>query len=644
MKSLLPRSHRTYAFISKCFSVKRLLVPPPVLPGINKQYVRLWGGVLAVLLLAGCANTNPKFSTLPDDVKASITDLLPPRDSRNVVDKQIQSGIELLFDNQFKKASQAFSGALRYDPQNSYVQFLNGLSYHLLAESGDSTQYEFAKIGYGLALKFNKNNWLAARQLARLYLKTKKYALAQEHFAYALLYQPDNAQMLYGLAQASYYAQDLETAVGAIKRARKLAPEDPDILAASTMISAASGQSENAKGQLALYKEIEPSQVRIERIAERVAEWLKVHEKNEDATAADVPGGQAEKQPDPLALPAENTRTAGNPDDKAAPAPRMVIVDVVMIRTEESESTSKGVNLLDGLTLQFTDVFLSFNESRTRDQDGSTRTNERIASSKMSLSDLKYNMNIFNIGEDKTEVLARPTLVALEGQKSTFFSGSQIAVAITGNDVASMEKIDVGVKLDITPTFVTDDSVLIAVSVGRTFVDLGGATGTFKESVRVSKNEVNATVSLKFGQTLILSGLREKETSENKSGVPVLRDIPLLQYLFSTEKTADYHKSIVTIITPRRVTPGVYVSSANFESGEQQPREEAFKQPYLEELRKSSTTLLSVDDNIHSIMRHLGKHRAIREFRESDLFDNTWYGSAGDVGSILKKTVTFLYY
>lgn len=642
MELLLPCSRRTCAFISKCFSLKRSLVSPPVLPETKKQYVRVWGGTIAVLLLTGCATTNPKFPSLPDEVRASITDLLPPRDSRNVVDKQIQSGIELLFENRFKKASQAFSGALRYDPQNSYVQFLNGLSYHLLAESGDSTQYEYAKIGYGLALKFDKNNWLAARQLARLYLKTKKYGLAQENFAYALLYQPDNAQLLYGLAEASYYAQDLETAVGTIKRARELSPEDPDILAASTMISAASGQRENAKGQLALYKEIEPSKVRIERIAERVAEWLRVHETNEVATALDTPGGQVVNQPDSIVSPVENITPVDNEGEKAVPAPRMVIVDVVMIRTEESESTSKGVNLLDGLTLQFSDVFLSFNETRTRDQDSSTKTNERIASSRMSLSDLKYNMNIFNIGEDKTEVLARPTLVALEGQKSTFFSGSQLAVAISGNDVASMEKIDVGVKLDITPTFVTDDSVLIAVSVGRTFVEPGGA-GTFKESVRVSKNEVNATVSLKFGQTLILSGLREKETSESKNGVPVLRDIPLLQYLFSTEKTEDFHKSIVTIITPRRVTPGVYVSSANFESGEQ-PREEAFKQPYLEELRKSSTTLLSVDHNIHSIMRHLGKHRALREFRESDLFDNAWYGSVGDIGSILKKTVTFLYY
>ena len=640
MKSLLHCSCQ-HNLMSYYFSLKRCFsLLHRILSTQKGQHIRFWSGAIVVLLLTGCSTTNPKFSTMPDEVKTSITDLLPPRDSRNAVDKQIQIGIEFLFENQFKKASQAFSGALRYDPQNSYVQFLNGLSYHLLAEAGDSTQYELAKIGYGLALKFNKNNWLAARQLARLYLKTKKYTLAQENFAYALLYQPDNAQMLYDLAQASYYAQDIETAVGSIKRARELSGNDPDILAASTMISAASGQFESAKGQLALYKEIEPNKVRIERIAERVNDWLKVHEEKVTVAAADTPVIQKEKQQNSEVPSAENLKPAVNGDGKT---PRMVIVDVVMIRTEESESTSKGVNLLDGLTLQFSDVFLSFKDTRVSDLiSSSTKQKERISSSKLSIADLKYNMNIFNIGEDRTEVLARPTLVALEGQKSTFFSGSQLAVAILGNDVSHLEKIDVGVKLDITPTFVTDDSVLIAVSVGRTFVEPGGA-GTFKESVRVSKNEVNATVSLKFGQTLILSGLREKQTSEEKSGVPILRDLPIFQYMFSTEKTADYHKSIVTIITPRRVIPGVYVSSASFESGEV-GREEAGKQPYLEELRKSSTTLLSVDANINHIMRHLGKHRAVREFRETDLFDEIWYGSVGDMGSILKKTITFMYY
>lgn len=589
------------------------------------------GAVAAVtFFVSGCATTDSMLPTIPGDMKAEVMDLLPPRDSRNAVDRQIQYGIDSLLNNQYKKASQDFGGALRLDPQNSYVQFLNGLTYHLMAETGDSTQYEFAKTGYQLALKFNNNNWLAAKQLARLYLKTKKYPLSQEHFAYGLLYQPDNVQMLYGLAQASYYSHDLETALGAINRARELSPNDQDILAASSLISAAAGQTASASAQLELYKNQEQNKLRIQRIADRVNDWLKLHRDLPSDAAPDNLSASTEKTPALDSTATSDLKKEEVLADKQVP--RMVIVDVVLIRTEEAETTSKGVNLLEGLTLQFSDSYISWKGGDTK---------EKITSSQLSLLDVKYNMNIFNIGEDKTEVLARPTLVAIEGQKSTFFSGSQLAVSVSGVDTASLEKIDVGVRLEITPTFITDDTVVINATVGRSFIE-PGVVGSFHESVRTSKNELSANVALKIGQTLILGGLREKQTSEIKSGVPILRDIPLLQYFFSHESTVDYHKSIITIITPRRVLPGVYVSSESIESGE--PAEEANKHPYLDELRKSTSSLFTVDNNIRHIMRHINKHKSIREFRESDLFDTTWYGSTGDLTSILKNTITFLYY
>lgn len=596
--------------------------------------------IMIALVISGCAGMNSRSDTITSEAKTSINELLSSKDDRGVSDEHIQTGVEFLIDHKYKKESQAFSTALRYDPQNSYVQFLNGLSYHLLAEEGDSSQYEFAKIGYQLAIKFNKNNWLASKQLARLFLKTKNYSLAQENFAHALLYQPVNAQLLYGLAQASYYAQDLQTALSAIKRARELSPDNPDILAAASIITAASGQAEQANAQVALYAQLEPNKMRVERITERVNDWLKIHEIKDGVPAAAMDSIPEITPPDPPGAPTEPAKVEGS--QTAVPVPRMAIVDVVIIRTEESESTSKGVNLLDGLTLQFSDTFLSFNDTHTSGSGSNGDSRERIANTKLSLADVKYNLNIFNLKDDRTEVLARPTLVALEGQKSTFFSGSQLNVAVSGEDAASLEKIDVGVRLEITPTFVSDDTLIIAVTVSRAFVE-PGAVGSFKESVQVSRNEVNANVALKFGQTLILSGLREKQTSEVKSGVPLLRDLPLIQYLFSNEKTQDFHKSIITVITPRRVLPGVYVSSANFEAGET-AKEDDGKQPHLVELKKMSNTLLSVDHNIEHIMRHLDKHRVVREFREKDLFDKAWYGSSGDLGGILKKAVTFLYY
>lgn len=591
-----------------------------------------------LLLLAGCAGKVPISSIITVDEKLEIAGLLPPAENAGVVDKHIKAGIEFLVNHEHQKALEQFGAALRYDPQNSYVQFLNGLSYHLKAESGDTTQYEFAKIAYQLALKFNKNNWLASKQLARLNMKIKDYPMAQENFAHALLFQPNNPLLLYGLAQASYYAFDLSTAAGAIKRALELAPDHPDIIAASSMISAASGQPEQAREQLFRYMSMEANSTRRERVEERVGDWLQVH------SGAVLQASDSSVSPEVIPPVADAPPPQAVEIQKESPGSRMVVIDVVMIRTEEGDSTSKGVNLLEGLSLQFSDTFVSFRNALSKNLVSLDKTDirERITATRLSLADVKYNLNIFNLGEDRTEVLARPTLVANEGQKSTFFSGSQLAVAVSGKDTGSLERIDVGVKMEVTPTFVADDKLHLEVLVGRMFVE-PGVVGSFQESVRVSKNEVSANVVLQYGQTLVLGGLREKQTSEIKSGVPILQDLPFVQYLFSHKKSEDYHKSIITLITPRRVLPEVYVSSADL-GAVGTVKEDVGKRPYLAELKKSSSTLLSVDENIKHIMRHLNGHRAIREFREADLFDAVWYGSKGDLGSILKKTVTFLYY
>ncbi len=602
------------------------------------RHLLRWYACCVILFASGCATAPPVSVVFSDTPPESTAEHLFPRHlSVGLPDQHLRKGIAALYANELREASAQFNQALRQNPQNSQLQLLNGLAYHLMAEAGDTKQYELAKVGYQLALKFDKNNWLAAMQLGRLYLKTKNYPLAQENFAYGLLYQPDNAAMLYGLAQASYFAQDLTTASGAIKRVQPLLPDDPNILAASALIAAASGETGGAQRFLALYLQRETQATRSERVIERVNDWLRIHEARPMIVlAADSSEVVSPPAPDTLSAPVVTTSAAASPPEK--PGPRMAIIDVVMIRTEENQSTNKGVNLLNGLTLQFGDTNVEY-----KYQSSETPSSTRSATVNLSLSGLAYNLNIFDLEEDKTEVLVRPTLVALEGQKSTFFSGSQLNIAVSGRDTGSLEKVDVGVKLEVTPIFISDDMLQMNVSVGRAFFDLGASVGTFDESVRISKNEVEANVVLKFGQSLILSGLREKQTSEVKDGVPILRDLPLVQYLFSNEQTSDYHKSIITILTPRPVTPGIYITAAP--SNATAPRnEEAFNTPYLEELRRSSTTLLTADDNIKQIMHHLGKHRSFREFRETDLFDSTWYGSTGDLKQILKKTISFLYY
>jgi len=604
-------------------------------------------GLLITLMFAGCSGGSLPWHLKPDS-QMSVKELLPPKDNVKITDEYVRKGVEYLLESDYKKASEQFNTALRFDTQNSYLQFLNGLTYHLMAESGNSTQYEYATIGYELALKFDGNNWLAAQQLGRLFLKTKKYQMAQEYFARALLYQPDNVEMLYGLAQASYYAHDLETALGTINRAFKLKPDSPEINNAYSIISAASGQFEKAKAQLAVYSEIEPNKTRVTKLKERISDWEKFHKNKVILVASkdsDDSKTSKEDQSTPDTSDAKEKAVQTANESVGEKIPRMVVVDVILIRTEELETTNKGVNLLDGLFLQFEDVKYALTRTYAKDlvtDTVTTNTNQRVITTSLTIPKVKYNLNIFNIAKDHSEILARPTLVALDGQKSTFFSGSQLNVAVAGVETGNVEKIDVGVRLEVTPKFISDDTVLLNVTAARNFVE-SGLVGSFTQSVKTSKNEVTANAVLKFGQTLIVGGLREKQTSEVKTGVPLLRDIPIVQYLFSNETTSDFHKSILTILTPRKVTPGVYISPTNADT-EEALSDEQKNQPDLKELKEAYKDIFAVDDNMHHIIRHLKKHAVFREFRDADLYDKPWYGHADSLKNIIARTLSFLYY
>jgi len=54
-----------------------------------------------------------------------------------------------------------------------------------------------------------------------------------------------------------------------------------------------------------------------------------------------------------------------------------------------------------------------------------------------------------------------------------------------------------------------------------------------------------------LGQTLILSGLNQRESREGRSGVPGLMYVPILKYLFSTRSTVQNDNAVIILLTPR---------------------------------------------------------------------------------------------
>jgi len=528
------------------------------------------------------------------------------------------------------------------DITNSDLQFLNGFIYHLMGKSGDASKFELAEQGYKQALQFEPGNLIAQYQLGHLYMDQRRHGLAQLEFAAVAQHYGDDPYVLYNLAAASYYAHDPETAEGALKRLIEVDPDkaaDPNVIKAMA-VSLAAMNDASARDYLESYRETigDPSKSRL--LERRVSGWDTFYNTDAKVLMAQF------QDVDPYAIPNQPAFGGGpafggngnntSSSDMNAPVTSaeafsetsMVVVDVVLIGTQEDVRNSRGVNLLNGLQLQFGDPLtgtsgLSYGSSKTKDYlnngyDNSTQTITRL----ISIPAVTYSLNIANSADANNQVLAKPSLVAQTGQTSEFFSGTEIlAAAVSGGngDSVSVQK-EVGVKLAITPEILPNDMLRLHVVAERTFLTDPSNSVVFEFRLDTTKTNVNSTVTMKFDETLILGGLSERETSKSIDGVPILKDIPIVDMLFSQRTEREFERSVLILLTPRRPQ---YVHQAE-ESRNQVLQSLSPLEQDVERLHRRHHDWFTPRPAFNEILEKIQGQEFFEEFRSGDVDLVSW--------------------
>lgn len=100
---------------------------------------------------------------------------------------------------------------------------------------------------------------------------------------------------------------------------------------------------------------------------------------------------------------------------------------------------------------------------------------------------------------------------------------------------------DVGLTLKLRPVVVGSN---IDVDLDLTFENL--LANSDKLTPSTSKKQLKSSYRLKRGEIIVLSGINQDIETKSRTGIPLLKDIWLLKYLFSTE-TTDLSNSILTI-------------------------------------------------------------------------------------------------
>lgn len=558
--------------------------------------------------LTGCAQValSPEAST-PRPTVGNV----------NVARILIDEGMAKLQEGLYEDASRIFNAGLKFSPNNARLHFLNGLVYHLIYLRGNSNARELAATGYRLALGLEPAFFEAALQYGRLNYEAAQYADAIKFFQHAIDIDPKSGDAHLGLAMAAYYAHDLTIAQASIEKALSLMPVSSVVTQAEVMINAATGNKSAVQRAMQTFEKLQPDSESTSRLKQRVNQWAFWHAalpvKSVENGAPPV--GSSTALPGPPAYPGQNTfttvpgiRTTSEPalprwfrcdesqstnfsnpgasgvysnggsggsnsaDEtvplpalpitcKGAANPAMALFEVTILRTEDSASENRGINMLDGLAFVLS-ASRTVNRVLTSGIAGQpdtkvltiTENNTRSLANSSNASSINYSLNIANAADSRSEVLAQPTLLALDRQPSTFFSGRSITLGLAGlaGSQGTFTDKPIGVSLSVTPTFIDGETMLVSVRAARSFVEQVDANVSFGQSMQTSRNAITSNVILKFGQTLVLSGLAEQEIQHQVDGVPVLKDIPLLQYLFSQRGVQRFKRSVIVLITPRK--------------------------------------------------------------------------------------------
>ena len=512
-----------------------------------------------------------------------------------------------------------------------------------MGTAGDAAKFSLAEQGYQQTLKFDPGNLGAQYQLGLLYMDQRRFGLAQGYFAAVAVHNGDDPTVLYNLATASYYARDPKTAEAALKHLMDIDPQarlNPDVLKARSLSLAAMNDRTGAAHYLKAYQDSIADEAHAKTLQRRVHGWQTFYDTDAKVMLAQFSDAQPydstdsySETPDAFGGATQSiepviTPSLGTSTDTSFTDSEMVVVDVVLIGTQEDVRDSRGINLLNGLQLQFGDPLtgttgLGYSSTRTKDYLGTgLEQSSQTITRMISIPAVTYSLNIANSADSNNQVLAKPSLVAQSGQTSEFFSGTEIlAAAVSGGngDSVSVQK-EVGVKLAVTPEILPDNMLRLHVVAERTFLTDPSNSVVFEFRLDTTKTNVNSTVTMKFDETLILGGLSERETSKSADGVPGLMDVPGLNLLFSQRVQREFERSVLILITPRR--PQYTRQSTEDRSIIEQQMSNLEKD--IERLEQRNKDWYTPQPTFNEILGKLQGREFFEEFRSGDVDIRSW--------------------
>jgi general secretion pathway protein D len=168
--------------------------------------------------------------------------------------------------------------------------------------------------------------------------------------------------------------------------------------------------------------------------------------------------------------------------------------------------------------------------------------------------------------DNRARILSTPSIVARNGEQASVQVGDEVPIVtsnqttgssvsggggvgqVTPSTLQTIQYRNTGVILKVRPTIFSDDridlDVMQEVSAARQTSTGVNISPTF------SQRKVETKLTLREGSTVMLAGLISSQDTRSESGVPLLKDIPVVGQLFKNDQRTSERTELVILITP----------------------------------------------------------------------------------------------
>ncbi|MFN8579485.1 MAG: AMIN domain-containing protein [Gemmatimonadaceae bacterium] len=162
---------------------------------------------------------------------------------------------------------------------------------------------------------------------------------------------------------------------------------------------------------------------------------------------------------------------------------------------------------------------------------------------------------------DLSDIQAEPSIVTLDNRQARILVGQETPVRII--DAGSASQIgqparanvqfkETGIILTVTPHITNNRQIRMQIEAEQSELRIiGGDLGFF-----IDKRNAKTQLLVKDGETAVIGGLTQTQIVKNRSGIPILGELPLLGRLFTQYDEREEKKDLLILITPTIIDEG----------------------------------------------------------------------------------------